>query len=127
MDIKDISKKQIIYTMLGLFLFLAIIGGLIEEAENQAKDTVTITPTVTPTRIPMPTESKYAPYFRHEYISSCNVNGASIRYCICTYDYIEEQYGSDRLIEFADEYGLTGELPEELFDAVYECQKYLAK
>ncbi|MBV6514235.1 MAG: hypothetical protein MOGMAGMI_01816 [Candidatus Omnitrophica bacterium] len=105
----------------GLFLFLALMGGLLEE--HNGNNQPAPTPTTIPTTTPKPTVDKD---IRLEFVRKCNEAGQSIPYCLCVHDYIVEYYSRDKLYEL-ELSSKTEIIPDEFFDASIECRRFERK
>ena len=73
--------------------------------------TVTNIPTPTVTNVPTPTIS-----FRETYVNGCVSENSSKEFCGCTYDYLLEKYGLNKMAEF----GINSD-SQESQDAVLEA------
>lgn len=59
--------------------------------------------------------------FREGFMDGCTSEGANADYCTCIFDYFEEKMTKKEMAEMALEYEQTGEMPDEMIEAVSEC------
>lgn len=116
------NKTRILWFVIGWF-----IGAMMfVKPATPAKNTP-IVPTSTPITIPTTeprTESRSV--FREAYMGGCVTSETSDAYCGCTFDFIVDKYGMDKVVELGLEYQKTGELPSEMVEAAVSCY-YLLK
>lgn len=56
------------------------------------------------------------PEYRSAYMSTCDPDGTNTVFCTCTYDYMLDKYGIDKMIEFGSEAN-----EDEMIDIVWEA------
>ncbi len=59
------------------------------------------------------------------FMDGCVGEEANYTYCECTYDYLEDEYGKEGIVELAGEYLSTDEVPDEMLDAIKACLPFL--
>ena len=62
--------------------------------------------------------------FEESFLEGCNgeVDGIEV-YCQCAWDYLERNYGYNRIMEITVDYVTTGDIPAELTKADEYCAK----
>lgn len=97
-------KKNIIIsilgTLLGVLIALIIIGFISES--NDIKKEINL--------------------MKQNFVQGCTEDGgATYMFCSCAYDKLIEKYGKDGFETIVENYGITGQLPDEVWVSTLSC------
>jgi len=114
-DLKVLGGVLVMLAIIGLFVVSIVnLGNRLSEVNQEIEKEPEIIIQV---------EEDYLPEsFKNSFLSGClEEDFTQYDYCLCTFNYLDRNFTNKEVIDMSFEMELTGDITDEMFDAVSSC------